>query len=48
MLVCLQYDTDHHQNSLTLAQLLALAGQPADSDWRAIVSDQARINTVGA
>ena len=48
MLVCLQYDTNHHQNALTLAQILALAGQPADSDWRAIVTDQARINTVGA
>ena len=46
--VCLQYDTSHHQNALTLAQILALAGQPADSDWRAIVTDQARTNTVGA
>ena len=48
MPVCLQYNTDHHRNSMTLAQLLELAGQPADSDWRAIVTDQAKINTVGA
>ena len=46
VVMCSQYAVTYRTNSLALAQVLGLAGLPADADWRSIVLDTASVSRV--